>query len=172
MKEKKCCVCKSFKSFSLFYQDKTKKDGLQPKCKDCGIRIAKEHYRRNKHLLRDRMKTTNDEQKAKCKEFLKRIKESLGCAICRNEFNSVVLDCHHVKNKTNDIATILGMKSPKKLIEELKKCIILCANCHRKLHAKIVELPNNITTITIDNKTVEEFCKRNKRSCFSKGIYL
>lgn len=31
-----------------------------------------------------------------------------------------------------------------KVEEEINKCIILCANCHRKLHAGIIKLPADI----------------------------
>lgn len=44
-------------------------------------------------------------------------------------------DCHHLEKDKKDF-TISGShcKSWNKLIEELKKCIYLCVNCHRLVH--------------------------------------
>lgn len=39
---KKCRKCKCEKSIHLFAQDKSRKDGLQPECKECKIKIVKE----------------------------------------------------------------------------------------------------------------------------------
>ena len=45
-------------------------------------------------------------------------------------------DFHHVKgNKENNISAMMNQNlSFEQIKEELDKCIILCANCHRELH--------------------------------------
>ena len=51
------------------------------------------------------------------------------------------LDFHH-KNPSEKEFTI-GQhrnKSKEKLLEEIEKCVCLCSNCHRKVHAGIINL--------------------------------
>ena len=35
------------------------------------------------------------------------------------------------------------MKSLEKQLKEAKKCILVCANCHRGIHAGYIEIPKN-----------------------------
>ncbi len=64
-------------------------------------------------------------------------KAKKGCARCP-ERDPVCLDFHHRDGakKEHAVAKIVGGNSlSQKTIErEVKKCIVLCANCHRKEH--------------------------------------
>ena len=68
-------------------------------------------------------------------DFIKSIKSTLKCEIC-GENRPWCLDFHHInpEEKEGEIAKLI--ESPRRLQEELKKCIVLCANCHRDLHYK------------------------------------
>lgn len=57
-----------------------------------------------------------------------------GCLNC-GETDIACLDFHHTDPSKKDMGMneLLKQKS-EKYLEELKKCIILCSNCHRKLH--------------------------------------
>ena len=45
------------------------------------------------------------------------------------------------------------------LEKELKKCILICANCHNEIHAGITEIPENVKNpLTIEVVVVE--CSR------------
>ncbi len=61
------------------------------------------------------------------------------------EMESCALVAHHVDPATK--AFSIGdsnsnrQMSPKKVATELEKCVCLCANWHRKLHAGIISLP-------------------------------
>ena len=62
--------------------------------------------------------------------------KSAGCATC-GESSLACLDFHHKdpSQKKFNIGMQLGGFSIKKLRAELPKTIVLCSNCHRKLHA-------------------------------------
>jgi hypothetical protein len=63
-----------------------------------------------------------------------------GCSQCP-EKESCCLDFHHTGSKKIGIAKLsLAGWSWKRIDEELAKCILLCSNCHRKLHARIISI--------------------------------
>jgi hypothetical protein len=59
------------------------------------------------------------------------------CIDC-GESDPVCLDFDHREPslKKMAVSTIVGKKSANKLLEEIQKCDVRCANCHRKRHAK------------------------------------
>ena len=67
--------------------------------------------------------------------------KSGGCYLC-DEKEKCALDFHHVLPDTKENGTTSLLMLPRaKFDEELKKCIVLCSNCHRKVHYGSVYLP-------------------------------
>lgn len=69
-----------------------------------------------------------------------------GCALC-GEKEPFCLDAHHRDPNAKDF-TIgryrTNSASTKRLEDELKKCVCLCANCHRKVHIGLLSLPSAV----------------------------
>jgi 5-methylcytosine-specific restriction endonuclease McrA len=72
--------------------------------------------------------------------------KSGSCAHC-GESDICCLDFHHVdpatkKFNVGSISPTNGnyMHTPKDIEAEVAKCILLCRNCHAKLHAGVIEL--------------------------------
>ncbi len=65
------------------------------------------------------------------------LKKGLSCVEC-GESRYWVLDFHHKERseKEDNLGTILFSKGKVAFQKELKKCIVLCSNCHRDLHHK------------------------------------
>jgi len=63
--------------------------------------------------------------------------------ICGYSKYAGALDFHHLdeKNKSFDLSTRGLTRSWVKTKAETDKCILVCANCHRELHAGLVQLP-------------------------------
>lgn len=58
------------------------------------------------------------------------------CKICGYSFYKGALDFHHLDPSEKDFTPSKGYKkSWEKLKKELDKCILLCSNCHREVHA-------------------------------------
>lgn len=58
------------------------------------------------------------------------------CAHCKHTFPDAVFDFHHRDPLTKDVTPAkLFMCSDKRIKDELSKCIMLCANCHRIEHS-------------------------------------
>jgi transcription elongation factor Elf1 len=67
------------------------------------------------------------------------------CQICGYDKYQRALDLHHITgNKEFGIADKGYTRSWEKVKTELDKCILVCANCHRELEAKITQLPKEI----------------------------
>jgi hypothetical protein len=74
------------------------------------------------------------------KELLQEFRKN-GCLLCP-EKEHCCLDAHHVQKKSFEIGRLLSNRvSPEKVVRELKKCVCLCSNCHRKLHAGLLVIP-------------------------------
>ena len=68
---------------------------------------------------------------------------SQGCIFC-HEMERCCLDAHHVDPSNKTIAISKALKdgiSITRLESEIKKCICICSNCHRKIHAGILKAP-------------------------------
>ena len=101
------------------------RDALKSEIETCEVLCAnchrKEHY----------TKPTEGQRK-----WIHEIKsEGEGCSEC-NEGDVACLDFHHVDGKKTDtVARMVGDGRRKDVIrEEIRKCNVLCANCHRKHH--------------------------------------
>lgn len=79
---------------------------------------------------------------ATCKNCLKQKRKNIydfiqshkveGC-ICCGEKDVACLDFHHIKDKYEQLSHMLS-HSKDTISNEIDKCVVLCANCHRKLH--------------------------------------
>lgn len=56
------------------------------------------------------------------------------CTICKGIFHPAAYDFHHLNPKEKDFNIALNLNY-EDCLEELKKCILVCSNCHRELHA-------------------------------------
>jgi len=65
------------------------------------------------------------------------------CIFCGYNKCNDALDFHHLNSKEKEFGlSVRGLtRSWKKIKEELDKCILVCANCHRELHAENSQLP-------------------------------
>jgi len=80
-----------------------------------------------------------------------RLVEGMGgkCAICGYSRCHDALEFHHIDPNEKDFGLGAGrgaIKNWHKLVEEAKKCILLCSICHREVHAAITPLPSIIPT--------------------------
>lgn len=68
------------------------------------------------------------------------------CAICGGSFEDCCYDFHHLnpseKEFTISQTNTNGARSWLILRDEIKKCALLCANCHRRVHGGYVEVEN------------------------------
>jgi hypothetical protein len=95
------------------------------------MRGCVEYQKRNPEKVKIWVKKTNDKLKKDFDDF----KSTCFCSEC-GENDPACLDFHHVDPSTKKYLITKIRKCRNLLREELKKCIVLCANCHRKHHNK------------------------------------
>ncbi len=110
-----------------------------------------EHYKQyikeyNKRWYEEHKQQKIDQSKRsyeKLIEFINTYKSSHGCQKCGFNVHYTALVFHHLNvdsEKIDDISSLKRLRSKKIILEEMKKCIVLCANCHALLHANIITL--------------------------------
>lgn len=133
METKVCNKCGKEKPISEFSRNSRKKDGLQTACKECMAEYNRLHYQRNKEIYSAKAK----ENVQNIREYIQSIKSQLKCSIC-GEDRYWCLDFHHTNpsEKEYNISSLVHGGARQKIEEELKKCIVVCSNCHRDIHYK------------------------------------
>jgi hypothetical protein len=73
----------------------------------------------------------NYKTRQKIKEYIQKIKKSNPCTDCGNYFPYYVMDFDHLSDKSFVIGRGYMTQSMIKVIAEIKKCELVCSNCHR-----------------------------------------
>lgn len=98
-------------------------------------------YLRQYHLAtwssrKDKHRVVQQDRKLSLVEWFRVYKKTLVCARCgENDYRC--LDFHHTDQSTKDrevAKLVVEGYSIARIMSEIEKCIILCANCHRKEH--------------------------------------
>lgn len=69
-------------------------------------------------------------------------KSHLKCLNC-GEKTGACLDFHHLDSNEKDRSLSLSIKwgwGKNRIKKEIDKCVVLCSNCHRKLHAGLINI--------------------------------
>ena len=136
---KQCRKCGATKPLTEFYKNASTKDGRHSYCKICAKQGAIASYQRlEKQDKRASLRAAKQRQK-----FVQRIndiKQDNTCCLC-GENEPVCLDFHHLDStkKEQSVSRMTRNKSPK-VFDEIRKCAVICANCHRKVHAGLVKV--------------------------------
>lgn len=117
-KTKICPSCSSEKTNDEFY--KRRGDKLSSYCKSC----SQNECRRRHRLF-----------KQKCLDY-----KGGSCEHCGyNKFYGA-LEFHHIDPNEKDftISKAKGLRFDEKITTELDKCVLLCSNCHKEEHGRIL----------------------------------
>lgn len=89
------------------------------------------HYSENKNFYISKQ----SERRKLIKEFLDNFKKS-GCVVC-GELDVACLDFHHTNPSEKEDTLTVAIKNKwgeERIMKEINKCVVLCSNCHRKVH--------------------------------------
>lgn len=135
---KRCPKCSTEKSIEEFSRCKTRKDGRAVHCKSCSNEMNKAAYRKRPLHYREKRKQTVERHKNRYVEW----KATQKCLFC-GEKEPICLDLHHKDPAQKDfvISEMVTQRGWKSLMKEIEKCVVVCSNCHRKLHKGLLTLP-------------------------------
>lgn len=124
-----CSTCYIEKDLAMFDINQGCSEGRTRQCKECRAEKTRKWYSDNRERRQEESNNRNQRRRDWCIEQL-----GGKCVDCGGGFHRSVYDFHHRDpgEKVDAISNLL--RSPDKLEEELKKCDLLCANCHRIRH--------------------------------------
>lgn len=146
---KTCSVCNSPKNISEFGRQRVEnRVYVRPHCKVCDTAKSKAY------------RCTPAGRASRAREGKRRfqgvlalyheVKRQQACLIC-DERDPVCIDFHHLdpSTKSGDVVNMIRA-SFGRVIEEMAKCVCLCANCHRKFHARRFSLAPWIKPLSVE----------------------
>ncbi len=102
------------------------------------LAYSRRYYRENREHHVEQAMIRRTRRRKEIKQWIAEFKIGKSCARCP-EADPACLDFHHRRqaNKTVEICYVRRRGwSQKRLMQEIAKCDLLCANCHRKEHAR------------------------------------
>jgi hypothetical protein len=132
---KLCYKCKKTLPLELFSKNSRRKDGLQTKCKPCTKAYYKNYYN-TVPKEKARILVKNKDYREELKRIVQELK-SVPCMDCKQTYPYFVMDFDHQYDKKFQIATAVAQSMPlARILTEIEKCEVVCANCHRiRTHA-------------------------------------
>lgn len=152
MDTKTCINCEETKPLTGFNKKKSQASGYNPQCRECvnkgrankrlelkaaGITPRNDTYNKEN---RERINAWRTEKRKETRDFIRSLKIGRPCDMCGGLFPPVAMDWDHLDpaKKSFEICQegIREMYSQERLLEEIDKCRLICANCHR-VHSAI-----------------------------------
>lgn len=104
-----------------------------------GVKVKKKRFRRER--FREKWKRIVIEAMGGC------------CQCCGYSACQGALELHHINPTIKEHSMSQILSEPGYFfegVEELKKCVLVCANCHREIHAGLRKVPENAKKVDVE----------------------
>ena len=131
---KVCVVCKKRRRRTSFNKNRSRKDGVQSRCKLCDRAYARGLYRKGDRKYKKAIYTRRTERLREKREWIVGYLRDHPCVDC-GERDIVVLEFDHMNSseKVDGVMSLLNKgASLNRIKREVAKCVVRCANCHRR----------------------------------------
>lgn len=122
-----CCTCKQVKPLADFNRLRKAKDGRQPSCRACNAAYHRNNWDRHMSQIRARRARRRAANKAYIVGYLR----GHPCVDC-GKTDIVVLELDHLRDKLANVSSLIQNGELRRIHEEIEKCDVVCANCHRR----------------------------------------
>lgn len=131
---KRCPTCDQERPSDQFYRDASRRDGFAVRCKSCH-----QTWKRQWRVSESGRRSSRLAQRRHRERRFAEIKNALPGLACQRcgETDPVVLEFHHRdrSEKSGEVSRMIASHRPwQDVSDEIAKCDVLCANCHRRLH--------------------------------------
>jgi hypothetical protein len=128
----RCGEVKSVDQFSWRRKAKGRRDSF---CRPCRSAYGKEHYAANRQRYIDQARVVRQRLALERTRYLIDYSAAHPCVDC-GERDPVVLEFDHLRDKRFSIGTRIHDRNWQSILEEIEKCEVVCANCHRRRTAR------------------------------------
>lgn len=149
-----CSKCLIEKPLSEYHKKTASPDGLKKQCKNC---CSDYHKKMLKHPERVQViRRAVDRRRLKLINLINEIKDK-PCMDCGNRYPACAMDFDHRPGviKLGNLSRISNLGwSPDRILAEIEKCDLVCANCHRVRTASRRKKPATSSTVeqSADNR--------------------
>lgn len=126
---KQCSRCKKEKELSEFNNSSHNRQGKQPVCRAC----QSSYYESN----RDKHLANVAARRRRHRDWIRSLKEGQPCAQCGRVGHPHAMHWHHrdpSQKEFNLSIAVAASKGRQKVLDEIAKCDLLCADCHAIVH--------------------------------------
>lgn len=95
---------------------------------------SRKHYQKNKHIVKQRSASARISQRSMLRDMIRQYKTTHPCLDCGLQYPYYVMEFDHTRGTKHANVADLAARGVgiSKLLEEMDKCEIVCANCHRE----------------------------------------
>lgn len=130
-----CLRCRETLPYEMFYTRPSQKTGYGTTCRLClnNLQQQRRASKKAKGLSENRHSVASRKARLKKRIYILEYLKTHPCIDC-GENHLAVLDFDHVRGVKSESVTVMlsHAYSQKRIDEEIAKCEVRCANCHRK----------------------------------------
>jgi hypothetical protein len=121
-----CAQCGELKPLSEYHNSRT---GQYTYCRDCRNSYDRRYYREHSRSARLERRGA---QITAARLWMAELKSGVPCADCGETFPIYVMQWDHLPEfeKIAEVSSMVASRTREAVLEELKKCELVCANCH------------------------------------------
>jgi len=138
-----CSMCGVKKDIEKFRLRNRFSSRRQSYCTECGSKMGKNWYEENKERHVENVMENTRNARVVARKFVYQYLLTHPCegtlpdGTACGESDPTVLEFHHVGEKDKEVGRMIAQGyGVEALAAEISQCIVLCANCHRRLTAK------------------------------------
>jgi hypothetical protein len=131
----KCYRCGEEKHAEDFAWRRKEKGQRDSHCRPCRSAYGREHYEANRQRYIDQAAASKRKLRLARTKYLIEFFKTHPCVEC-GETDPVVLEFDHLRDKLFAIGPELSRKRWQSILDEIEKCEVVCANCHRRRTAR------------------------------------
>ena len=131
MEPRKCYRCGETRPAEAFSWRRRHLGQRDSFCRPCRKAYGREHYLANRERYIEQARLQTARLQLERTRFLLDFFVTHPCIDC-GETDPVVLEFDHLRDKAFNIGEALSRRSWQAILDEMAKCEVVCANCHRR----------------------------------------